>query len=285
MQAKLEGGVQDTNGTNERRHIVEAMRAFEEWENCGVLQQSDRNRVVIELRGDDSIMIFESAVLSALYFTSFCASGRPMEGVKQEIWSNQCEYLRNKQHEISAPLPGYPHLSSNTSKHDVVGRLHALNQQFATLVRRGALLHNTYRLFHVAMEYWSRYKYRRDVGEVAPRMGSLPPNVLYGDQRDGGFGCGLDYRSRQCYGVQQSPPHRFQPKQTRVSEGMKARGASDLAQSMLSGTQGLAAREETLRLLAAEIHHEVSLTAKLPEEIAAAHRQYELEFKEWVDKL
>ncbi|KAK6017986.1 hypothetical protein OSTOST_16481 [Ostertagia ostertagi] len=219
---------------NERRHIVEATRAFLEWERCGVLQPRDRERVTIELGEDDSIMIYDSVVLSALHFTSFCASGRPMEGVKQEIWSNQCEYLRNKV--TSHSNMGYLHRClgtlisapfGNTSKHDVVGRLHALNQQFATMVRRGALLRNTFRVFSTVMDYWSQYKDRRSIEEVAPRMSGLPNHIVYGDQRD-------DYRSRQCYGVVQPAPPRFQVKKTRVSEGIKARGASDLAQSMLS---------------------------------------------------
>ncbi|XGW22738.1 hypothetical protein V3C99_005172 [Haemonchus contortus] len=83
----------------------------------------------IELREDYSIIISPSAVDSALLFTSLCASGRRMEAVKQEIWSDQCEYLRNKVTAfgcqgyinrnigtlISAPF-------ENASRHDVNGQ-------------------------------------------------------------------------------------------------------------------------------------------------------------------
>ncbi|KAK5969025.1 hypothetical protein GCK32_004855 [Trichostrongylus colubriformis] len=114
-------------------------------------------------------------------------------------------------------------------------------------------------------------------------MRELPDHIVFGDQREGGFGCGLEYRIRHCYGVQQpSPPH-FQLRKTRVAEGTRARGSADLAQGMLGGLQGMRGREEALRYLAVEIHEEVAFTANLPAEVASAYR--ELEFAKWAERL
>uniref|UniRef100_A0A7I4Y074 M20_dimer domain-containing protein n=1 Tax=Haemonchus contortus TaxID=6289 RepID=A0A7I4Y074_HAECO len=225
----LFSGIQDTNGTNERRHIVEVARAFRELELYGLLPVGTESHTHIDLRGDDSIIVSPSAANSALLFTALCASGKPMEAVKQEIWSDQCEYLRNKVTAfrcqgylnrnigtlISAPF-------ENADRHDVVGRLEAICQQIATIHRRGANTRNCRALQRIMVSYSGRYK-RNPEAEACGvnQMWMLPVEVLYGTKADGGLDCNL-LSDTQIHLKDKLPPvPRFNKASTRITKDIE----------------------------------------------------------------
>uniref|UniRef100_A0A7I5E900 RNA-directed RNA polymerase n=1 Tax=Haemonchus contortus TaxID=6289 RepID=A0A7I5E900_HAECO len=290
----LFSGIQDTNGTNERRHIVEVSRAFEELARCGLMPREKKARVHIELRGDDSIIITSGAVDSALLFTALCASGRLIEGIKQEIWSTQCEYLRNKVTKygcqgyvnrnigtlISAPF-------ENANRHDVVGRLEAICQQVATIHRRGASTRNCELLLRVLTEYWGSYKQFPEAGCDLSRIRQLPVEALYGCKTDGRLDCNLLPERQRHLRHKFDPAPRFTNSgaPTRITRDIPARGAADLSSRLVGRVNEVLECQELRNLLAAEIHAQITAGSALPSEMSAAYRDYEARFAEWADTL
>ncbi|VDO45656.1 unnamed protein product [Haemonchus placei] len=288
----LFSGIQDTNGTIERRHIVEVSRAFKELERCDLMSKEDEARVHIELRGDDSIIVTSGAVNSALLFTALCASGRPMEEIKQEIWSTQCEYLRNKVTKYGCQ--GYVNRNigtlisasfENANRHDVVGRLEAICQQVATIHRRGANTRSCELLLKVLTEYWGRYKQFPDLGCDLSRIRQLPVEALYGCKTDGGLDCNLLPGQQKYLRHKFDPAPRFISAPTRVTRDTPARGAADLSSRLVGRVSEFLECQELHSVLAAEIHAQITAGGALPAEISAAHRDYESRFAKWADAL
>uniref|UniRef100_A0A7I4XY43 Reverse transcriptase n=1 Tax=Haemonchus contortus TaxID=6289 RepID=A0A7I4XY43_HAECO len=265
-------------------------RAFKELETCGLTTKEDKEKIHIELRGDDSIVITSGAVDAALLFTAFCASGRPMEEIKQEIWSSECEYLRNKVTQygcqgyinrnvgtlISAPF-------ENTNKHDVIGRLEALCQQVATIHRRGANTRSCEMLLDLMTEYWGCYKFHSYFGDNITRMRSLPNDMLRGCRTDGGLDCNLLPKRQKTLRYLIGPAPRFSIIATRVTEDTPARGSADLASQLMAGVSSVLDCSGLRSVLASEIHEQATVGCALPSELAAAHREYEIRFTEWAN--
>ncbi|VDL72235.1 unnamed protein product [Nippostrongylus brasiliensis] len=94
VRVGLFSGLQDTNGCNERRHVVEVARASEELRLMHLWHEHVVARVRIEKRRPADA--FEDVFQAALFLSAFAAFGRPLKPLKQETWSTGCKYLRTK---------------------------------------------------------------------------------------------------------------------------------------------------------------------------------------------